>query len=73
MHAQYLKLLSDLDKILGQIRLMWIEARNPSDRENWRVRLDQLLDQRLELMRARDAAAKVEGVEGVEAAQGGKT
>jgi hypothetical protein len=40
--------------VLAQIRGLWIEARAPADRLLWRVRLDNLLDERLRLMRLRD-------------------
>jgi hypothetical protein len=51
---EYSRLIVELDRVLAQIRGLWIEARAPADRLLWRVRLDNLLDERLRLMRLRD-------------------
>ncbi len=57
MHSEYLKLIVELDRVLSMLRCLWLEAASEADRSKWRVRLDQSLDERLRLMRCRDALA----------------
>lgn len=61
MHKEYVNLISELDKIIEGVRQLWIEAKEQSpDKNKWRVRIDELLDERMRLMRARDAAEEID-------------
>ena len=55
MHPEYVKLIAELDKALSLVRTLWLESSSPEVQAKWRTRLDGLLDERLRLMRARDA------------------
>jgi hypothetical protein len=52
----YTTLLAELDKTLSLVRSFWIESRDEFEKRKNQKRLDELLDERLRLMRARDAA-----------------
>ena len=58
MQNEYLKLIAELDKTLSMVRSLWLDA-NAAEKTKWRVRLDELLDERLRLMKCRDALATV--------------
>jgi hypothetical protein len=55
MRDRYIRLIADLDGVLSLVRLMWLQASNLEDRQHYRVKIDGLLDQRIELMKERDA------------------
>lgn len=59
MEQEYIKLIGELDRVLSTIRTLWIEAKAPTDLTKWRVRLDELLDERIRLMNCRDAAKAI--------------
>lgn len=56
METEYIKLISELDGVLSGLRDLWMNAATDSDKTKWRVRIDEMLDERLRLMRCRDAA-----------------
>jgi hypothetical protein len=51
----YTRLIAEFDRVLSMLRTLWLEAETPAVREKWRSRLDQSLDERLLLMRRREA------------------
>ncbi len=55
----YSTLLGELDKTLSMVRGFWIEARDDNERTKSMKRLNELLDERLRLMKARDAAVEM--------------
>ncbi len=57
LHSHYLTLIGELDKTLDLVRTFWIESRDDGEKRKNQGRIDQLLDERFRLMRARDAAA----------------
>lgn len=59
MHDEYLKLIAELDRVLSQIRLLWMESKSPEEEVKWRKHLDKLLAERFRLMGARDAAKAI--------------
>jgi hypothetical protein len=59
MHNEYIKLIAQLDKTLSMVRSLWMDAKASDEKNKWRVRLDELLDERSRLMKARDAAQTV--------------
>ena len=48
-------LIIELDKTLAMVSVFFKDARNDADRCKWRIRLDQLLDERLKLMKVSKA------------------
>lgn len=59
MQNEYLKLIAELDKTLSMVRSIWLDAKDAAEKTKWRVRIDELLDERLRLMKCRDALATV--------------
>jgi hypothetical protein len=59
MHNEYIKLIADLDKTLSMVRSLWLDAKATDEKNKWRVRLDEMLEERYRLMEARDAAQTV--------------
>ncbi len=59
MTHQYDSLISELDKTLSMVRTFWMEARDDGEKRKNTNRLNELLDERLRLMSARDAASKL--------------
>lgn len=55
MQNEYIKLIAELDKTIAMIRTYWMDARDNSEKKKWRIRLDELLDERFRLMQARDS------------------
>lgn len=55
MQNEYVKLIKELDKTLSMVRALWLESKTPDEKAKWRVRIDELLDERLRLMKSRDA------------------
>lgn len=55
MQNEYVKLIKELDKTLSMVRALWMESKTPDERGKWRGRIDELLDERLRLMKSRDA------------------
>ncbi len=60
MTQEYEKLIIEIDSILSMVRTLWIESRDDFEKRRNAKRLDELLDERLRLMKARDAAVKIE-------------
>lgn len=56
MHSEYIDLIAQIDRVLSMIREFWLAANHPGEIAKWRDRLDQSLDERLRLMRLRDAS-----------------
>lgn len=50
----YTNLIVELDRVLSTLRGFWLEASGDTDKEKWRKRLDDSLDERLRLMKLRD-------------------
>ena len=59
MEQEYTNLITELDHVLSSIRTMWMEAKTLEEKAKWHVRLDELLDERMRLMKARDASSKL--------------
>ena len=59
MEQEYTNLITELDHVLSSIRTVWMEAKTPEEKAKWHVRLDELLDERMRLMKARDASSKL--------------
>lgn len=57
--SQYDSLIVEVDKLLGTLRIKWMEARDETEKGQWMRRINTSLDERLRLMAARGAAAKV--------------
>lgn len=55
MKDSYIKLISEVDSALSLVRAYWIDAKDAPEKNKWRVRIDELLDERIRLMRSRDA------------------
>lgn len=56
---EYEKLIANIDAALSISREFFLNAQGDTERARWRAMLDKQLDERLRLMRARDAARKV--------------
>ncbi len=56
MTSSYLTLIAELDKTISMVRTYWMEARDDGEKRKTLNRLNELLDERLRLMSARDAA-----------------
>ena len=54
MQNEYVKLIKELDKTLSMVRALLLESKTPDERVKWRGRIDELLDERLRLMKSRD-------------------
>ncbi len=50
-------LIMEIDRVMATLRSLWMNARSSTEKEKWRSRIDQALDERLRLMRIRDAAS----------------
>lgn len=51
----HVKLIEEFDKtVLSSVRQLWMEARDPKEKEKWRLKLDSALDERVRLMAKRD-------------------
>lgn len=59
MQDEYKRLIAELDKTLLMVSSLWFEAEDAGERNKWRIRLDELLAERLRLMRCRDACSTV--------------
>ena len=57
MKAEYIQLITERDAILSTLRAFWVAARTPAERAPHMARINASLDERLRLMRLRDAAA----------------
>ena len=55
MQNEYVKLIKELDKTLSMVRALWMESKTPDEKSKWRGRIDELLDERLRLMKSRDS------------------
>ena len=42
MKEEYIRLIAELDRVLGSIRALWLEAKAPEETTKWRVRLDEV-------------------------------
>jgi hypothetical protein len=56
MHDHYTSLIDELDKTLALVRGFWVESISDHERKKNMERINQLLDERLRLMKGRDAA-----------------
>lgn len=56
VHTHYVELIAELDKTIALVRGFWIESTGDNERKKNLERLNQLLDERLRLMRGRDAS-----------------
>jgi hypothetical protein len=56
MKDEYIRLIAELDQVICHVRLFWLASKLPEDVAKWRSRIDELLDERLRIMRCRDAA-----------------
>lgn len=59
MENEYIKLIAELDRTLSALRDFWMNAKTPEESAKWRTRINGSLDERLRLMKARDAAKLV--------------
>lgn len=59
LYSEYMNLIAMLDKRLELGRALWLEAKTPSEKAKRRIQMDGLLDERLKLMSARDAAKQI--------------
>ena len=59
MANEYINLIAGLDKVISEFRTLWMESKISDDTLKWKVKLDDLLDERMRLMKARDAAMTV--------------
>lgn len=60
LYMNYLGTIAEFDEAaIGPIRQLWMTTDGP-DKARWATRLDELLDQRLKMMKARDAAKALE-------------
>lgn len=57
--SHYLTLIAEVDKVLSLVRTFWMEAKEDEEKRKHMNRLNELLDQRLSLMRAGEAASKI--------------
>lgn len=55
MATSYIKLIKELDSVLGMVRSLWMDATTVTEKARWMTRLNELLDERLRLMAERDA------------------
>lgn len=55
MKAEYIRLIEEQDRVLATIRVFWMEAKTPAEIAKHRNRLDLVLDERLRVMKLRDA------------------
>jgi hypothetical protein len=58
MRKEYEALIKDMDGLLYEARAMWMEA-HETDKPKRFTKINELLDRRLSLMRARDAAQEL--------------
>ena len=58
MNLQYVKLIEELDKTISLARSSWMDARSTDDTRKWHKRIDELLEERMRLMRLRDEKQK---------------
>lgn len=58
---EYRRLIGELDQVLAAAHGFVRTAKSPADEAAWWVRIDRLLDERLRLMGARDAAETLPG------------
>jgi len=54
MRHEYKKLINEHDKTLSMLRKQWMSAEG-QDRNKYQQRIDEALDERLRLMKLRDA------------------
>lgn len=52
--ADYIKLISEVDKLLSILRGFWMDARSNDDKRKYHDRLNQSLEERSRLMKLRD-------------------
>lgn len=59
LSTTYIDLIAEVDKTIDMVRPFWLEARDEGEKRKNLNRINELLDQRLSLMRARDAATEI--------------
>jgi hypothetical protein len=57
INEAYAGIISQLDDTLGNLRQWWGESKTEKERELWRIRIDQLLDERIKWTKKRDGFA----------------
>jgi hypothetical protein len=55
MKEEYIRLIAELDRQISQLRGFWLSSSTPEEKTKWLNLLDESLDERLRLMRCRDA------------------
>lgn len=59
MEQEYIKLIADLDDVIGQVRPLWMNATRPEEKVKWMAKINELLDSRLKLMSAMKATKQI--------------
>ena len=59
LHNEYVGLITQLDGVIGQVRKLWMDERNSQEKKKHADKLNELLDQRVGMMKARDAAQQL--------------
>jgi len=54
MKQHYIKLIEEVDKTLSLVRVYWLDGRDEFEKSKWMKRINELLDERLKLMKLRD-------------------
>ena len=56
LHAEYIRLIAETDKVLAEKRALMLSAPTPAEAAKWRKGLDETLEERFRLMKRRDTA-----------------
>ena len=59
LRSEYVRLIEETDKVLSAKRGLWLTATTPEDRLKWKVGLNETLDERVRLMKCRDALEEI--------------
>lgn len=55
MRSEYIKLIASVDKLLHEYRTLWLESKDGKDTVKWMNKINEHLDERIGLMKCRDA------------------
>ncbi len=55
MRSEYIKLIASVDKLLHEYRTLWLGSRGPQEGNKWMNKINEHLDERIGLMKCRDA------------------
>jgi hypothetical protein len=55
MNQEYVNLIKQLDGVLSTLHEFYMNSKTKEDKAKWRIRIDESLDERLRLMKCRDA------------------